>query len=65
MDLSYTNDQMMVRNMAKEFATKELEPKAAEIDEKGEFPHETIKKMAELGLLSMTIPEKYGGGALD
>jgi len=65
MDLSYTNDQMMVRNMAKEFATKELEPKAAEIDEKGEFPHETIKKMAELGLLSMTIPEKYGGAAFD
>ena len=49
----------------KEFATKELEPRAAEIDEKGEFPHDTIKKMAELGLLSMTIPEKYGGAAFD
>ncbi len=65
MDLSYTNDQLMVHNMAKEFATKELEPKAAEVDEKGEFPHETIKKMAELGMLSMTIPEKYGGAAFD
>jgi alkylation response protein AidB-like acyl-CoA dehydrogenase len=65
MDLSFTTDQLMVRNMAKEFATKELEPKAAEIDEKGEFPHEAIKKMAELGMLSMTIPEKYGGAAFD
>jgi alkylation response protein AidB-like acyl-CoA dehydrogenase len=64
-DLSFTNDQLMVRNMAKEFATKELEPKAAEIDEKGEFPHDAIKKMAELGMLSMTIPEKYGGAAFD
>ncbi len=65
MDLSYSNDQIMVRNMAREFAAKELEPKAAELDEKGEFPHETIKKMAELGLLSMTIPEKYGGAEFD
>jgi butyryl-CoA dehydrogenase len=65
MDLSFSNDQLMVRNMAKEFATKELEPKAAEVDEKGEFPHEAIKKMAELGLLSMTIPEKYGGAGFD
>jgi len=65
MDLSFSNDQLMVRNMAKEFATKELEPKAAEVDEKGEFPREAIKKMAELGLLSMTIPEKYGGAGFD
>ena len=65
MELSFSNDQVMVRNMAKEFATKELEPKAAEIDEKGEFPHDAIKKMAELGMLSMTIPERYGGAAFD
>jgi len=65
MDLSYSNDQTMVRNMAREFATKELEPIAAEVDEKGEFPHESIKKMAELGLLSMTIPEQYGGAGFD
>ncbi|MEO0078546.1 MAG: acyl-CoA dehydrogenase [candidate division WOR-3 bacterium] len=65
MDLSYSNDQIMVRNMAREFATKELEPKAAEVDEKGEFPHEAVKKMAELGLLSMTIPEQYGGAGFD
>jgi butyryl-CoA dehydrogenase len=65
MDLSYTNDQLMVRNMAREFALKELEPKAAEYDEKGEFPHETIKKMAELGMLGMTVPEQYGGAQFD
>jgi butyryl-CoA dehydrogenase len=65
MDLSFTNDQLMVRNMAKEFANKELEPRAAAVDETGEFPHDTIKKMAELGMLSMTVPEKYGGAAFD
>jgi len=65
MDLSFSNDQLMVRNMAREFALKELEPRAAEIDEKGEFPHETIKKMAELGMLGMTVPEKYGGAQFD
>ena len=65
MDFSLTEDQTMIRNMAREFATKELEPLAAKIDESGEFPHESIKKMAGLGLFSMTIPEKYGGAQFD
>ncbi|MEO0079596.1 MAG: acyl-CoA dehydrogenase [candidate division WOR-3 bacterium] len=65
MDFNLTENQLMIRNMARDFATKELEPKAAELDEKGEFPHDSIKKMAELGLLSMAVPEKYGGAAFD
>jgi butyryl-CoA dehydrogenase len=65
MDFSLTEDQKMVQSMAREFATKELEPKAAEIDASGEFPHDSVKKMAELGLLGMVIPEKYGGAGFD
>ncbi len=65
MDFNLTEDQIMLRNMVRDFATKELEPKAAQIDASGEFPADTIKKLAELGLLSMTIPEKYGGAAFD
>lgn len=65
MDLSYTNDQIMIRNMAREFALKELEPQAAARDASGEFPHEAIKKMAELGMLGMTVPEQYGGAGFD
>lgn len=65
MDFKLTEDQQMIRNMAREFATKELEPKAAAIDESGEFPRDSIRKMAELGLLGMTIPEKYGGTGFD
>ncbi len=65
MDFSLTEDQKMVQSMAREFATKELEPKATEIDASGEFPHDSVKKMAELGLLGMVIPEKYGGAGFD
>lgn len=65
MDLSFSNDQLMVRNMAREFATKELEPRAAEIDKTGEFPHESVRKLAELGMLGMTVPDDYGGAGFD
>jgi len=65
MDFNLTEDQIMLRNMARDFAQKELEPRAAAIDASGEFPSDTIKKIAELGLLSMTIPEQYGGTQFD
>ena len=65
MDFSLTQDQKMVRDMVREFATKELEPIAAEIDESREFPKATIKKMAELGLMGVVIPEEYGGAGMD
>jgi butyryl-CoA dehydrogenase len=65
MNFNLDENQVMVKNMAREFATRELEPLAAKIDESGDFPHASIKKMAELGLLSMTIPEQYGGAGFD
>ncbi len=65
MDFNFTEEQLMLRNMVRDFATKELEPMAAAIDASGEFPKGTVKKLAELGLLSMTIPEKYGGTQFD
>ena len=65
MDFNLTEDQKMVQQMAREFATNELEPKAAEIDKSGEFPQDSVKKMAELGLLGMVVPEKYGGASFD
>ena len=58
MDFSLSQDQKMVRDMVREFATNELEPIAAEIDESREFPRATIKKMAELGLMGVIIPEE-------
>jgi butyryl-CoA dehydrogenase len=65
MDFNPTKEQEMIRHMVSEFAEKEVKPRAAEIDETGEFPWETIKKMAQLNLLGLPIPKEYGGAGVD
>jgi len=65
MDLQFTEEQEMVRKMVRDFAQKEVAPIAAEIDEKAVVPFENIKKMAQLGLLGITVAEEYGGGGAD
>ncbi|MBI4286114.1 MAG: acyl-CoA dehydrogenase [Chloroflexi bacterium] len=62
MDFALTEEQKMLKAMVCDFALKELEPIAAEIDEEARFPAETVKKMGELGLMGASFPEKYGGG---
>jgi len=61
MDFSLTEEQKMLKAMVQDFATKELEPIAAQIDEESRFPAENVKKMAELGLMGLGFPEEYGG----
>lgn len=61
MDFSLTEDQKMLKTMVRDFADKELEPIAAEIDEEARFPAERFKKMAELGIMGVGLPEEYGG----
>jgi len=61
MDFELTEEQKMLQTMARDVCAKEIEPYAAEWDETGEFPYETIKKMADAGLYSVHFPEKYGG----
>lgn len=58
-------EHRMIRKMVREFAVKEVAPRAKEIDETTEFPWDTIKKMAELGLLGMPFSEEWGGGGSD
>jgi butyryl-CoA dehydrogenase len=65
MDLKFTEEQEMIRKMVRDFAQKEVAPIAAEIDDKGIAPMENIKKMGRLGLLGLTVPEKYDGGGAD
>ncbi len=65
MDFKLTDNQKMIRNMVREFAEKEIEPVAAELDEKEEYPHDILKKMANLGLLGIIVPTEYGGAGLD
>ncbi len=61
MDFSLTEDQKMLKAMVRDFATKELEPIAAQIDEEASYPAESIGKMASLGLMGISFPEDYGG----
>jgi butyryl-CoA dehydrogenase len=60
-----TEEQKLIRNLVREFALKEVQPIAAEIDRNHRFPSETVARMGELDLLGMTIPEKYGGSGGD
>ena len=65
MDLTLTAEQEMIRQMAREFADKELLPTAAYYDEAQEFPVAIWKQMGELGLMGLVIPEEYGGAGVD
>jgi butyryl-CoA dehydrogenase len=60
-----SEDHQAVRQMVREFAESEIRPIAAKIDQSHEFPAENVKKMAELGLLGMFVPEQYGGAGMD
>lgn len=64
-DFSLTEEQRMVRDMVHRFAEQELAPHIAEWDEAGQFDPVVFDKMAELGILGLSFPEKYGGGGMD
>jgi butyryl-CoA dehydrogenase len=53
------------RTRLRQFADKEIAPRAKELDQKGEFPWDLVKRMAELGLMAIYVPKKYGGAGLD
>jgi len=61
MDFELTEEQKMFQTMVRDFCVKEIEPHAAKWDETEEFPHETVKKMADAGLYGVHFPEEYGG----
>jgi butyryl-CoA dehydrogenase len=65
MNFSLTKEQELVRKMVREFAVKEVEPIAAEIDQEARFPLETIEKAGKLGLMGMPFPREYGGAGAD
>jgi alkylation response protein AidB-like acyl-CoA dehydrogenase len=60
-----SNEHKMLRDAARDFAQKEIAPIAAELDESGEFPYATMKKMGELGFMGIEVPEQYGGAGMD
>src|SRR6267378_6259548 len=65
MRLKLTEEQELIQATAREFAQSEIRPIAAEIDRDCRFPHETVKKMGELGLMGIMVPEQWGGAGAD
>lgn len=63
--MELTEEQKLIRRTVRKFAEEVLKPRAAEIDEKEEFPLDSVKKMAEEGFLGLIFPEEYGGSGLD
>jgi alkylation response protein AidB-like acyl-CoA dehydrogenase len=61
MDLTLSEEQTLIKDMARDFAKNELAPNAGEWDQAGEFPADAIRQMAELGLMGVNIPEELGG----
>jgi butyryl-CoA dehydrogenase len=60
-----TEQQLMIRDMARQFAREQLAPHAADWDAKAEFPQAAVDAMAELGLMGMLVPEEWGGAGVD
>src|SRR5262249_3846025 len=65
MDFELTREQQAVRELARDFAEREVAPVIGHFDEAHEFPHEILTKLGQTGLLGALVPEEFGGAALD
>jgi butyryl-CoA dehydrogenase len=65
MDFDLTDEQKMIRDTARDFAAREVAPRAAELDKTGKWPADILAKMADLGLLGVAIPQEHGGAGMD
>jgi alkylation response protein AidB-like acyl-CoA dehydrogenase len=65
MDLSLSPEQEEIRKLARDFAEREVKPRAEAIDHTDEFPRDLVAKAAQLGLTGILVPEAYGGAGLD
>ncbi len=63
--IEFTEEQRMIREVAREFAEKEIKPIAGELDREKRFPKEIVKKLGTLGFMGIFIPEEYGGSSMD
>lgn len=65
MDFSLSKEQLMIQEMVRDFAQKEIAPRADQIDKEEKFPEDIFIKMGKLGLMGIPFPEEYGGSGGD
>ncbi len=65
MDFELTEEHKLIRETARDFAAREVAPKAAELDKSGRWPTEIVKRLGELGFMGVAVPEEHGGAGLD
>jgi butyryl-CoA dehydrogenase len=65
MDFSLSEEQKMILQTAREFAAREIAPRAAELDKTSHWPQDIVNQLAELGFMGVAVPEAYGGAGLD
>jgi alkylation response protein AidB-like acyl-CoA dehydrogenase len=65
MNFAFTEEQLMIQDIARRIAAERIAPIAADFDKSGEFPMETIKVLGENGLMGIEVPHEYGGAGLD
>ena len=65
MNFDLTDEQKAIQSLCREFARDEVAPQAERNDREERFPYELVRKMAELGLMGLPFPEKYGGSGAD
>src|SRR5699024_7734164 len=65
MDLTFTEEQMMMQKMVRDFAQEKIAPEIERMEAEDRFPVEIIKQMGELGIMGIPIPEEYGGSGMD
>ncbi|MCB9593371.1 MAG: acyl-CoA dehydrogenase [Sandaracinaceae bacterium] len=65
MNFELTEEQALVQQMSRDFATKEVAPLARELDKEGRWPTELVARMGELGLMGVAVPSEHGGAGID
>ena len=65
MNFAPTEEQKMVREMARRFAEAEIKPMASELDRTHRHPEEICRKLGEMGLMGVAVPPEYGGAGMD
>ncbi len=65
MNFELTEEQKLVQQMARDFAVREVAPKARELDREGRWPTELVARMGELGLMGVAVPSEHGGAGGD